>query len=69
MKIENRDEMFRCEHAMCKNFASKEIIVGGYKKGISLCSDHYIELIGLIKQENKLAREKLAKNAMQKIVE
>ena len=69
MKIETRDEMFRCEHAMCKNFASKEIVIGGYKKGMALCSDHYLELISLIKQDNKNSREKLYKNAMQRIVE
>jgi len=64
MRIDNLNEMFRCEHACCKNFASKEILIGGFKKGISLCSDHYIELFGLMKEDAKKSRliqEKIAK--------
>ena len=56
MRIDNLNEMFRCEHSCCKNFASKEILIGGYKKGISLCSDHYIQLVGLIKEDARKAK-------------
>ena len=69
MRIEDRDEMFRCEHTMCKNFASKEIMIGGYKKGISLCLDHYLELVGLIKNDVKNSRLNYIKSAKEKIID
>ncbi len=63
MRIDNTNEMFRCEHVCCKNFASKEILIGGYKKSISLCSDHYIELFELMKNEQRGSREKAMKKS------
>ncbi|MBQ9790535.1 MAG: hypothetical protein IJW24_02970 [Clostridia bacterium] len=67
MRIDNLNEMFRCEHVSCKNFASKEILIGGYKKSISLCTDHYLELFSLMKEAAKKSRDGFKAAAREKV--
>lgn len=69
MKIENTPEMFRCDHALCKHFATKEIVVGGYKKSLCLCTDHYLELMLLLKQDNKNQRQKIKEQATNNMID
>lgn len=67
MKLNTLNEMFRCEHACCKNFAAKEILIGGFKKSISLCSNHFLELKELIREDTKASREKVKSEILKKV--
>lgn len=45
MVVRSSNGMFRCDDACCKNFSSVEVITGGAARGISLCDEHFLEML------------------------
>ena len=50
MVVKSANGMFRCDDACCKNFASVEIVTGGAVGRISLCGEHFVEMLKQSKQ-------------------
>ena len=58
MKVKNSNGMFRCDEACCKNFSCVDIMTGGVARGISLCSEHFLEMLKSSKELLKSEKNK-----------
>ena len=58
MVVRNSNGMFRCDEACCKNFSSVDILTGGAARGISLCDEHFLDMLKSSKQLLKSEKNK-----------